>query len=88
MKQILDFYLPDCGPCRLVEPIINKLAAENPSSLIVSKIDARSMIAKEFSVEKAPTIIFVDNGVEVERFVGLTPAFKLREAAARLKNRV
>lgn len=84
MKQIFDFYLPDCGPCRLVEPIINKLAAENPD-IDVRKLDARDPLAETFGVSKAPTIIFLHNDLEVERFVGLTPAFKLRDAAARLK---
>ena len=72
---LLDFYADWCGPCRMVAPIIEEIANENPD-IAVGKInvDEEQELAIRYGVMSIPTVIFFKDGEEVARKVGVLPA--------------
>ncbi len=68
---LLDFFATWCGPCRLVGPVIEEIAKENPQ-YAVGKIDVdqEQELAAAFGVMSIPTLIVLKNGQEVARAVG------------------
>ncbi len=70
---IVDFYADWCGPCKMMSPIIDKIAEEN-NNVKVGKlnVDEAQDIAAQYNVMSIPTIIVFKNGIEYKRFVGVT----------------
>lgn len=71
---LLDFYADWCGPCRMVSPIVDEIAEENPQYL-VGKIneDEETKLAADFGVGSIPTLIVMKNGRIVQESVGARP---------------
>ena len=61
---LLDFWATWCGPCRMLSPIIDKIAAEAPDNVKVLKvdIDANPELARKFQVMSVPTLIVLKDG--------------------------
>lgn len=80
LPVILDFWAPWCGPCRIVEPIMDKLASEFEGRVVAGKInvDEQSELANQFKVMSIPSIFILKNGNVVERMVGARPEKELR----------
>ena len=71
---LIDFYADWCGPCRLVAPVIDALAAENPQYLVVKiNVDNEPELAHKFGIVSIPTLIVMENGQPVQTAVGYRP---------------
>ena len=68
---LLDFYAPWCGPCQLVSPVLEEIAAENPH-IKVGKInvDTEPTLAKRFRTYSIPTLVVMKNGRITQQVVG------------------
>jgi len=72
---LVDFYADWCGPCKMVEPIIENIASEREGELLVGKVDADKAqnLMEEMKVTSVPTLILFMEGEETARSVGLEP---------------
>lgn len=71
---LIDFFAEWCGPCRMVSPLVDELAAEHPEFLICKvNVDEAGAIAERFGVQSIPTLVVLKDGIEVERATGARP---------------
>jgi thioredoxin 2 len=77
---LVDFWAPWCGPCRMVSPVVERLARESAGRLKVVKlnIDGAPDIAARHGVQGIPLLILLHDGGEVDRLVGAAPEPELR----------
>ncbi|MEW5944961.1 MAG: thioredoxin [bacterium] len=75
----VDFYADWCGPCKMMAPLIEKLAEDYRGRARVFKIntDNAQQIATEFGIRGIPTVVFFKGGKESSRVVGFVPYEKL-----------
>jgi len=72
---LLDLWAPWCGPCRMVAPAVEELAAELAGRLRVGKlnVDENPVTAEKFQVRGIPALLLFRGGREVDRMVGAQP---------------
>lgn len=83
---VIDFWAEWCGPCRTIAPIVEELAAEYEGKVVIGKCDVEENdeITMKYGVRNIPTIIFLKNGVLVDKQVGACPKAALVEKIEKL----
>lgn len=71
---LVDFFADWCGPCRMMAPVIEKIAEEYEGKAVVGKlnVDESSDIAARYGVMTIPTLLFFKNGEIINKFIGVT----------------
>ena len=72
---LVDFWAPWCGPCRIVGPIVDQLAAESGGRYRVAKlnIDDNPQTASRYQIASIPTLLIFKDGNEIDRIIGAQP---------------
>lgn len=76
---VVDFWASWCGPCRMLSPIVEELAAETPDVKFGKvNVDEQPMLAMRFRVDAIPTLVFIRDGKPVNQSVGLVQKEQLQ----------
>lgn len=72
---VVDFWAPWCGPCRLISPVLEQLAAEQAGQVTVAKVnvDEAPELAQQYGIWSIPCVVRFDGGKETARAVGAMP---------------
>lgn len=76
---IVDFYATWCMPCKMIAPIVEKVAEENKCKLAKVDVDENEILAKKFGIMSIPTLKIFKNGQEINHSVGAISENKLLE---------
>ena len=72
---MVDFWADWCGPCKMVSPVIDGLAAAYDGKVFVGKVnvDDEPELAEKFQIQSIPNIVFFKNGQMIDRKIGVMP---------------
>lgn len=81
LPVVIDFSAAWCGPCKMLSPIIDELAAEYEGKVNVCKcdVDESEGLAAKFGVRNIPFVVFIKDGNVVDRSVGAVPKATLQQ---------
>ena len=73
-KVLIDFYADWCGPCRMVSPLVDQIAEENPQYLVAKvNVDEQPELSAAFNVSSIPMLVVMENGKVVNTALGARP---------------
>ncbi|WP_295158862.1 thioredoxin [Selenomonas sp. AE3005] len=71
---LIDFWAEWCGPCRMLGPVIDEVAAENPQIKVGKvNVDEQQELATKFGIMSIPTLLVFKNGTKTNESIGLIP---------------
>lgn len=77
---LLDFWASWCGPCRMVSPLVDEIAQENPQFLVGKvNVDEEPKLAQKFGIMSIPTLVVMKGGKIVRQVTGTRPKAQLLE---------
>lgn len=75
---LADFYADWCGPCQMLEPVVETIAGETKATVVKIDIDSNQQLAAEYGVQGVPTLVLFADGQPAERLVGMQDEAQLR----------
>jgi len=83
---IVDFWAPWCMPCRMIAPVLDKIAKDYAGQLLVAKVntDENPEWAIKYGVQGIPTLLMIKDGQIVDRIVGVAPAGQIKQKVERM----
>jgi thioredoxin 1 len=75
---LTDFHADWCGPCQMLEPVVESVAAETDAAVAKVDVDANQALAAEYGVRGVPTLVLFAGGEQVEEVVGVQSEDDLR----------
>jgi thioredoxin len=71
---LVDFWAPWCGPCKMISPLLDEIAAEKAGSVKVAKVnvDENQSLSVKYNVRAIPALLFFKNGQLRDQVVGMT----------------
>jgi len=75
---LVDFYADWCGPCKMLEPTLESLAAETAATVGKVDVDVHQQLAAKYGVQGIPNLVLFVDGEPAERVVGVQPESQLR----------
>lgn len=82
---VVDFYAPWCGPCRMLGPVLEEVEQSENVKVVKVNTDQSPSLATEYNVSALPTVVFLSEGQEVDRFVGLKDKEDIQKQLNELK---
>jgi len=78
---VVDFWADWCEPCKVLMPLLEKIATEYQGAFLLAKVNAddQQMIAQQFGVRSLPTVMVIQGGQPVDGFAGAQPEAQVRE---------
>jgi len=68
---LVDYYADWCGPCKMLEPTVEEIAAETEAAVLKVDIDELQALAQDRGIRSVPTLEFYANGEQAERLIGV-----------------
>ncbi|MCU4744145.1 thioredoxin [Halobacteria archaeon AArc-m2/3/4] len=76
---LVDFYADWCGPCQMLEPVLEQLASTTDAVIAKVDVDDHQQLAGSFGVRGVPTLVLFADGEQVEQYSGVLPEDRLRD---------
>lgn len=78
---LVDFWAAWCGPCRIISPIVDEIAEENPDIKVVKvNVDEEPDLARRFEIMSIPSLFVIKNGKVENNIIGVRPKEEILNA--------